>query len=43
MENGHFRQEDLVSRTYPYDQLERALRELSSKPPDVIKAVLLNY
>jgi threonine dehydrogenase-like Zn-dependent dehydrogenase len=43
MEKGHFRQENLVSRTYPYDQLERALRELTPKPPDVIKAVLLNY
>jgi L-iditol 2-dehydrogenase len=42
MEKGRFNQEELVSRTYPYDQLERALHELSPKPPDVIKAVLLN-
>ncbi len=43
MEKGRFNQEVLVSRTYPYDQLERALHELSPKPPEVIKAVLLNY
>jgi threonine dehydrogenase-like Zn-dependent dehydrogenase len=43
MEKGRFGQEDLVSRTYPYEQLERALHELSPKPPEVIKAVLLNY
>jgi Zn-dependent alcohol dehydrogenase len=43
MEKGRFRQEELVSRTYSYDQLERALHELSPKPPEVIKAVVLNY
>ena len=32
-----------ISRLYTPDQLERALHELTPKPPEVLKAVVKNY
>jgi len=43
MEKGTYDQSGLVSKTYRYPQLEHALHELSPKPPEVIKSVLVNY
>jgi threonine dehydrogenase-like Zn-dependent dehydrogenase len=43
MEQGRFSQQDLISRLYTPDQLERALHELTPKPPEVLKAVVKNY
>ena len=43
MAKGVFDQSDLVTHTYPFEDVARALQETIEHPPGMIKTVLKNY
>jgi len=42
MEKGTFDQSELVTHTYPFDEVAAAMEETIQHPPDMIKSVLIN-
>lgn len=43
MERGVFDQSDLITHTYPFEDVARAMKETIEHPPGMIKSVLKNY
>ena len=43
MEKGVFDQSELISHTYSFTDIKRAMEEVVKNPPDLIKAVVTNY